>query len=237
MRWIKLPLIAGFRALRTSDEIEHLRSCGAERPEEHPDGFRIEVFGPAKIMTDRPLPHPSPDPISSSPSTVGAAAPPKRRPGRPQKNACIEDSSSIRKGIPALAEDLGRKARSIGRGAMRSKTFYSEGPQVSTNVQGESPVGSPSPRDSSSGDYRRPLGAAFKEPGTKLASEHHGGKAGRLLHSRCKCSGQMQYDAREEPFCTACGKGLKNASRMQSRSPHERMRKYKSFRMYASYDA
>ncbi|VVB69582.1 Uncharacterised protein [uncultured archaeon] len=119
---------------------------------------------------------------------------------------------------------------------MKSKTFYNERPQVSTNVQGESPVSSPSPRDSSSGDYR-PLGAAFKKPGTKLASEHHGGKAGRLLHSRCKCGGQLQYDAREEPFCSACGRGLKNALRLQSRSPHERMRRYKSFRMYACNDA
>lgn len=115
---------------------------------------------------------------------------------------------------------------------MGSKTFYKARPQLSTNVQGESLVSSPSPRDSSSGDYR-PLGAAFKKPGTKLASEHHGGKAGRLLlHSRCKCGGQMQYDATEEPFCVSCGQGLKNAMRLQSRSPHERMRRYKSFRMY-----
>lgn len=115
---------------------------------------------------------------------------------------------------------------------MRSKTFYIEGSQVSTNAQGENPVGSPSSRDSSSVDYR-PLGAAIKDPGTKLASEHHGGKAGRLLPSRCKCGGQMQYDAKEEPFCTACGKGIKNVTRTQTRSPHKRTRSYKKFRMYA----
>jgi len=78
-----------------------------------PHGTRTEISGPAKIQTDRPLSHPSPDPISSSPLASGAAAPPERRPGRPRKNACIEDSSSIQKGIPALAEHLGRKARSI----------------------------------------------------------------------------------------------------------------------------
>jgi len=93
-------------------------------------------------------------------------------------------------------------------------------------------VGSPSSRDSSSIAYR-PLGAAIKDPGTKLAAEHHGGKAGRLLHSKCKCGGEMQYDAKEEPFCIACGKGIKNATRKQSRSPHKRTRSYKKFRMYA----
>jgi hypothetical protein len=197
------------------------------------DGTKIS--GPAKIMKDQPLPHPSPDPISSSPSTVGAAAPPKEAAA---KKCLHRREQQYSKGNTCAGRAPGPEGPQHSRGAMmRSKTFYMEGSQVSTNVQGESPVGSPSSRDSSSGDYRRPLGSAFKEPGTKLASEHHGGKAGRLLHSRCKCGGQMQYDAREEPFCTACGKGPKNASRMQSRSQHARMRKYKSFRMYTSYDA
>ena len=182
------------------------------------DGTKTEISGPARITANRPLPHPSPDPISSSPlvSGSGAAAPPKMA----QSFQC------------AAANQPSQQNGDL----MRSKTFYIEEPQVSSNAQGENPVGSPSARDSSSVEYR-PLGAALKDPGTKLASEHHGGKAGRLLHSRCRCGGQIQYDARSEPFCTACGMGLKNATRAPSPSPHERKRKYKNFRMYAGNDA
>lgn len=182
-----------------------------------PDSTKTEISGPARITANRPLPHPSPDPISSSPLVSGgAAAPPKMAP-------------SLR---CAAASQPAQQSGDL----MRSKTFYIEKSQVSTTAQSENSVGSPSARDSSSIDYR-PLGAALKDPGTKLASEHHGGKAGRLLHSRCKCGGQIQYDARSEPFCTACGMGIKNATRTQSHSPHERKRKYKNFRMYAGNDA
>ncbi|VVB69581.1 Uncharacterised protein [uncultured archaeon] len=74
-----------------------------------PDGFSAK----ATIKKDWPLSHPSPDPISSSPLACGAAAPPKRRPGRPQKNASIEYSSSIRKGILVQTENLSQKVHSI----------------------------------------------------------------------------------------------------------------------------
>jgi hypothetical protein len=190
-----MPIVADFRSLSNPEEINYLREREAKRPEDHLDGLyelpEIMSFEkPAKLA----LPSSPPDPHSFSPSTLGAAAPPRIR--------------------------------------TRSKDFYNTGSQVLTNaqVQKSGLVGSPSSRDSPSGAYR-PLGAAFKKPGTKLASEHHGGKAGRLLQQRCKCGGQMQYDAREEPFCTACGQGFKDAPRPQS--PHKRMRGFKKFRMYA----
>lgn len=119
---------------------------------------------------------------------------------------------------------------------MRSKVFYSPRSSVRTNAQGldSSPVGSPSPEDYSRQRHRL-LGPPIKASlGSRAAREYHGGKAGRLLQQRCKCGGQMQYDEREEIFCTKCNKGPEKGKASNPRPGHERAKRYKSFRMYAA---
>ena len=85
-----------------------------------------------------------------------------------------------------------------------------------------------------------PLGDALKVPGSKFASEFHGTKEGRYLgkmdegkwkRKRCSCGGHLAFDQNEEPFCESCGRGLKNANRMQMQSSkfRRRMRSRKKF--------
>lgn len=97
---------------------------------------------------------------------------------------------------------------------------------------------------------------ALKAPGSKFASEHHGGKAGRLWGHKIvireqeisfqpkvcnRCQEAIVFTEQEEPYCPVCGvikgnKGNASQARMSSkRSKQERtkrMQGYKRFRMY-----
>jgi hypothetical protein len=94
---------------------------------------------------------------------------------------------------------------------------------------------------------------ALKVPGSKLASEHHGGKAGRFWgHTmvvseqeisfqpkKCKrCQEAIIFTEQEEPHCPVCGaiKGRRPQTEPRSRRPKQerikRQQGYKRFRMY-----
>lgn len=92
------------------------------------------------------------------------------------------------------------------------------------------------------------LGDPLQLPATKLASEHHGGKAGRFWKHKqtkeglrpvtCKvCGSAFVFDASNNPFCSGCGREpeIAKRSRMQSsRQEHiQRIRSAKKWRMYA----
>lgn len=97
------------------------------------------------------------------------------------------------------------------------------------------------------------IDAALKVPGSRFASEHHGGKAGRLWGhimvvgeegtffkpKECKrCQEAIIFTEQEEPYCPVCGaiKGRRPQTEPRSRrAKQERIKReqgYKRFRMY-----
>jgi hypothetical protein len=89
----------------------------------------------------------------------------------------------------------------------------------------------------------KPLGGALHIPGSKLADEFHGGKAGRFLMvyvsgrwkpKKCECGEVVAFDCNGLPHCSECGiEPRKNASRTQiERKGYGRLRAAKKFRLY-----
>lgn len=95
------------------------------------------------------------------------------------------------------------------------------------------------------------LPAPIQAPGTRLASEYHGGKEGRFCyHQKIKngrltfepvfcrrCKQQtVVFDEREVPYCTNCnevhGSGTRVQTLQRTAERHSRARSYKKFRLY-----
>ncbi|VVB63742.1 Uncharacterised protein [uncultured archaeon] len=95
------------------------------------------------------------------------------------------------------------------------------------------------------------LAVPIQEPGTKLASEYHGGKQGRFCYHQKAENGHMTFepaqcrrckqqtvvfDEREVPYCTNCnevhGSGPRTQFLQKTMYRHSRARRYKKFRLY-----
>ena len=95
------------------------------------------------------------------------------------------------------------------------------------------------------------LSGPIQAPGTKLASEYHGGKVGRFCYHQRVLNGRVTFepvlcrrckqqtvvfDEREVPYCTNCnevhvtGPGPQILKKTMDR--HDGARRYKKFRLY-----